>query len=211
MKKQYCAYATFALFNLITTFPTLASEGYYLVGRAGAVINKTPKITSPHIMSESSKYTKYPSLEIGVGKFFDKHWGAEIDISHDKYNNKKLYCNKIYTTALHVGAIYKFVDSKITPFIVLGGGLAYNKISELKVSNSYSYRAYNKLSPSYYGGLGLEYQLLKNVAFNLSYRYTYMGTIKGDEPQKLGLTSKKYISNFKINSQKILFGVKYNL
>jgi opacity protein-like surface antigen len=183
----------------------------YITAKFGRTINTVPKIVSPQLQNDYVKYKKYPSVLIGVGKDFGRYLSSEVNISHNKYYTKKSFTNSISNTNLHLGVVYRLFDSTITPYATAGGGLSFNKISSLKVAN-YDYIEHNKLSPSYYAGVGLQYKCLEGLFFDTSYKYTYQGSIKGSK--NLGSTLSSTDENrvkFKMNTSEILFGIKYLL
>lgn len=188
------------------------TESYYVVARLGQTINTVPKIFSSQLDTRTTKYKKYPSIGIGMGKDWNKYWSSEINVSHNKYRTKRSFTQQIYTTILHLGLLYKFYDSQITPYATIGGGLSFNKMNAITTS-SINYTSHNNISPSYYAGVGLQYRFSEAAALDASYKHTYMKTVNGghniDSPT-LSNPNRDRI-RFKMNVQEILFGIKFLL
>lgn len=165
-----------------------AAEGIYL--KAGVGMMRFDKFSSGTNSAYSVKKAPKgsPVGIVGVGYKFSNALRSDVSLQYGSANYKGSYSDdddkinlkqKIKTLAMLVNCYYDInFNSMIVPYVTVGAGVARNDASDLKSSVAgYTRSGNSRMNFAWNVGAGLKFDITKNYAIDLGYRYLDFGKV----------------------------------
>jgi len=160
-------------------------ENVYLKAGAGGMIYRKFKETGDDNDGYVKKAPKTsPVYNIGLGYRFCDSLRADLNLQYAKIKYKasdREIVNLRQSFTSIAGFFNGYYDiklhDKIIPYLTAGIGVGHNKASDLKEDDILPRKAKNKTSFIWNVGGGVAYNLNKNYALDIAYRYVDLGTV----------------------------------
>lgn len=187
-------------------------DNVYLKAGAGvAQFNKFKKTTNGYSKKDLKASSVY---NIGIGYRFSDAIRSDLNFQYAevKYRNKGVGAlrnnsQNIKTTAAFVNGYYDInFHESIVPYLTAGVGVGANKSSNLKQKGCPKRKGKDEVNFIWNVGVGAQYNINKNFAFDLGYRYMHLGIEKTNGSGSTYFEGGKQ----KIRGHKIIGSLIYN-
>ena len=187
-------------------------DNVYLKAGAGVAQFNKFKETEDGYRKKSLKAS--PVYNIGIGYRFSDAIRADLNFQYAeaKYRNKtegvlRNQSQNIKTTAAFVNGYYDInFHESVVPYLTAGVGVGANKSSNLKQRTCPKRKGKDELNFIWNVGVGAQYNINKNFAFDLGYRYMHLGVEKTNDSESEHFKGGKQ----KIRGHKIIGSLVYN-
>lgn len=160
---------------------TDALRGYLALRAGGAVFTSTDSAGSVELGGFGA-----PAGAAAIGLNLNKYLGLELAVEtvETELDAPGLGMVGEYTMVAATGQVrlrYPVMDDRLTPYLILGGGMGFGELNDRKLSNQqiqYSdSRAYSPLATA---GAGLEYFIAENVAVGVEAKHFFLFDVEAE-------------------------------